>query len=187
MNSDSLRIDHTWTLFLDRDGVINRRIIDGYVTGWSEFEFLPGVFQAIKTFSDIFSRIIVVSNQQGVGKGLMTDDTVKSIHSKMVELITIHGGRIDQTYFCGDLRDSGSINRKPAPGMAHQAKKDYPEIDFNRSVMVGDLISDALFGKSLKMKTVLITDEVQIEEQNSGLIDMVFPGLLSFSQYLIKT
>ncbi|MEI6899832.1 MAG: HAD-IIIA family hydrolase [Bacteroidota bacterium] len=186
MNSGSLRIDHTWTLFLDRDGVINRRIIGGYVTEWSQFEFLPGVLQAVKTFSDLFGRIIVVTNQQGISKGLMTEDSVQSIHLKMIEMVRIHGGKIDQAYFCGDFKDSGSLHRKPAPGMAYQAKKDYPEIDFNRSIMVGDSISDILFGKSVKMSTIFISTKSVLQNENPDLIDYVFPDLLSFSKYLFN-
>ena len=80
-------IDNEWTLFLDRDGVINVRIIDGYVTNIEDFEFLPNVIEAFKIFKDKFKRIIIVTNQQGVGKGIMTNEDVRNVHSYMVHEI----------------------------------------------------------------------------------------------------
>ena len=83
MNLENLDINHSWTLFLDRDGVINQRIKGGYVTSWNKFECLDGVEEAISILSGIFSRIIVVTNQQGIGKGLMTVDQLAGIHQKI--------------------------------------------------------------------------------------------------------
>ena len=80
-------INDDWTLFLDRDGVINVRIIDGYVTKTEEFEFLPNVIEAFKIFKNKFKRIIVVTNQQGVGKGVMTIEDVISVHNYMNQQI----------------------------------------------------------------------------------------------------
>ena len=90
-----LSIQEGWTLFLDRDGVINRRIIDGYVTSWEEFEFLPGVLDAMELLAGKFRYIMVITNQQGVGKGLMTMEQVDAIHDRMCLEIEAHGGRID--------------------------------------------------------------------------------------------
>lgn len=148
--------DTSWTLFLDRDGVINRRIVDSYVMSPSEFEFLPGVIDSMTYLSTVFSRIIVVTNQQGIGKGLMTHDDLHSIHSKMIRTVTLHGGRIDNVYYCPNLAHENPLCRKPNPGMALQAQKDYPEIDFKTSIMVGDSVSDIQFGNQLGMYTVRI-------------------------------
>ena len=73
-------IDEDWTLFLDRDGVINVRIIDGYVTKIEEFEFLPNVIEALRIFKNKFKYIIVVTNQQGVGKGIMKFEDVEEVN-----------------------------------------------------------------------------------------------------------
>ena len=100
MNSGDLKIDKTWSLFLDRDGVINKRIIDRYVSSWDQFVFLPGVLDAMKILSGGFGKILVVSNQQGIGKGLMTDDDVRNIHIRMAAEIKNGGGIIDKTYYC---------------------------------------------------------------------------------------
>src|SRR5574344_630659 len=92
------------TLFLDRDGVINVRLIDDYVKNWDEFEFEEGALEAISIFAKYFDTIVVVSNQQGVSKGLMSEDDLLSIHKKMKEEIEKNSGRIDNIYYCTALR-----------------------------------------------------------------------------------
>lgn len=151
-------INDDWTLFLDRDGVINVRIIDGYVTKTEEFEFLPNVIEAFKIFKNKFKRIIVVTNQQGVGKGVMTIEDVISVHNYMNQQIENQGGKIDKIYFCPQLKSVADNYRKPSPKMAFFAKDDFPEIDFSKSIMVGDMNSDIEFGKNAGMKTVFIGD-----------------------------
>lgn len=151
-------IDNDWTLFLDRDGVINVRIIDGYVTKIEEFEFLPDVIEAFKIFKNKFNRIIVVTNQQGVGKGLMTEDDVKEVHDFMINEVENHDGKIDKVYFCPQLKSVPDNYRKPSPKMAYMAKEDFPEIDLSKSIMIGDMNSDVEFGKNAGMMTVFIGD-----------------------------
>lgn len=151
-------INNDWTLFLDRDGVINVRIIDGYVTKTEEFEFLPNVIDAFKIFKNKFKRIIVVTNQQGVGKGIMTIDDVERVHEYMIQQIENQGGKIDKVYFCPQLKSEVDNYRKPSPKMAYFAKNDFPEIDLSKSIMVGDMNSDIEFGKNAGMKTVFIGD-----------------------------
>ena len=151
-------INDDWTLFLDRDGVINVRIIDGYVTKTEEFEFLPNVIEAFKIFKNKFKRIIVVTNQQGVGKGVMTIEDVISVHNYMNQQIENQGGKIDKIYFCPQLKSVKDNYRKPSPKMAFFAKDDFPEIDLSKSIMVGDMNSDVEFGKNAGMKTVFIGD-----------------------------
>lgn len=177
-------IDKGWTLFLDRDGVINRRIPDGYVTRWEEFEFLPGVLIALKTFSRIFGRIIVVSNQQGIGKGIMTEHDLELIHSSMIRQVEGAGGRIDLVLHSPHRKEEGSLMRKPNTGMALEAKKIFPEIDFARSVMVGDSASDMLFGRNAGMKTVFIAIMPDHPEYKLGINDLVFTDIEAFAKAL---
>lgn len=184
MNLKDLMIDKSWTLFLDRDGVINRRIVDGYVHKWEEFEFLPGVLDSIKIFAGIFGRIIVVSNQQGIGKGLMTENELTDVHSRMVAEIEKTGGRIDGIYHCPFLEKDHSFLRKPSVGMALKARKDFPEIHFRKSVMAGDSLSDMLFGKRLKMYTVFLCDDKRLIRKAARTIDGVSADLQSFSKAL---
>lgn len=149
-------IDPSWTLFLDRDGVINERLPEDYVKTVSEFKFLPGVVESIAAFSKIVGKIIVVTNQQGISKGLMTKTDLEAIHQFFKNEIHQHGGRIDAIYVAPQLASENSIMRKPAIGMALQAQQDFPEIDFEKSIMVGDTLSDMEFGKRAGMKTIWI-------------------------------
>lgn len=145
-----------WCLFLDRDGVINRRIVDDYVKRWEDFEFLPGVLDSFPIFAKKFKHIFVVTNQQGVGKGLMKVEDVKAIHNKMKAQIEATGCNIDGIYFCPALAADRNPCRKPNIGMAQQAKVDFPDVDFTKSIMVGDSPSDMEFGANAEMKTVFI-------------------------------
>jgi D-glycero-D-manno-heptose 1,7-bisphosphate phosphatase len=184
MNSGLLKINKTWSLFLDRDGVINKRFVGGYVRSWDQFEFIPGVLDALKLLSGKFERIIVVSNQQGIGKKLMTEKEVEAIHKRMADEITKVGGKIDKTYYCPSLEEDNSIMRKPNIGMALKARKEFPGINFKQSVMIGDSISDMIFGKRLKMKTVLLSQDSSMIRKGADFIDLVYYDLLSFANYL---
>jgi histidinol-phosphate phosphatase family protein len=173
-----------WTLFLDRDGVINRRIVGGYITVWDEFEFLPGTFDALKEFSSRFGRIIVVSNQQGVAKGLMTNADVEMIHSSMIRQIEGAGGRIDLVLYAPHLASEGSEMRKPSIGMALRAKEMFPEISFEKSVMAGDSLSDLEFGRNAGMVTVFICPDKTLADKYGDLVDFQYPDLVTFSRNL---
>lgn len=149
-------IDATWTLFLDRDGVINVRLMDDYVKSTNEFELLPGVAKAIAVANQLFHKTVVVTNQQGIGKGIMSERNLFDIHTYCNELLKVEQAQIDAFYHAPALAKANSELRKPKTGMAQLAKKDFPLIDFSKSVMVGDSDSDILFGKELGMKTVFI-------------------------------
>jgi len=179
-----LQIDHTWTLFLDRDGVINKRMIGDYIRTWEQFEFLPGVMDAMRIFSARFGRVVVVSNQQGIGKGLMTDQELGDIHGRMTETILNSGGRIDKVYYSPHLEEEGSFLRKPNVGMALRAQKDFPAIRMNKSLMAGDSLSDMIFGRRCKMKTVLLSASKEDINKGYPYIDFAFPDLVSFANNL---
>lgn len=149
-------INHEWTLFLDRDGVINKPPQHIYARNWDEFLFAEGALEALSILAAIFKRIIIVSNQQGVSKGLMSKNDLVDIHSNMKQCIEQAGGRIDAVYTCTALAEDGHPERKPNTGMAQKAIADFPDIETHRSLMVGDKISDIEFGKNLSMYTVLI-------------------------------
>jgi histidinol-phosphate phosphatase family protein len=142
------------TLFLDRDGIINRLLSNDYVKCWAEFEFLPGVLEALAIWNNRFKHIIVATNQRGVGKGIMTIHDLENIHHRMIREIELHGGRIDRIYYCTALSDTDP-NRKPNIGMALQAKLDFPDIDFGKSIMIGDSDCDLLFANNAGFKGYL--------------------------------
>lgn len=170
-------------LFLDRDGVINRRPLNEYVRNWSQFEFLPGVLDAIRIFTQYFNRIIIVTNQQGIGKMLMTHEDVGNIHRKMLDEIHLNHGRIDAIYYCPDLASKADGCRKPGLKMAEMAKNDFPDIKLSSSVMVGDTASDMQFGRNAGMTTIFVGSE--IPDDFKALIDQQFNNLLSFAQSLV--
>ncbi|MCL4132542.1 UNVERIFIED_CONTAM: hypothetical protein GTU68_021024 [Idotea baltica] len=149
-------IDQSWTLFLDRDGVINVNQINDYVTHWEKFVFLDDVLAAIPLLNRHFARTIIITNQQGVAKELMSAADLLDIHQKMMNTITHHGGRIDAIYAATEWATDPSNRRKPKPDMALEAQVAFPEIDFQKSIMVGDYLSDMEFGQKLGMKCVLI-------------------------------
>jgi histidinol-phosphate phosphatase family protein len=169
------------TLFLDRDGVINRQIIGGYVTKIEEFEFLPKVLEALAILSKKFEHIFIVTNQQGIGKGIFTMDDLEKIHAEMLEKITEKGGRIDKIYIASNLESENNINRKPQIGMALQAQKEYPNIDFSKSIMVGDSSLDMQFGKNAGMICALLSNE---NSDNQNLADYIFVDLYQFALFL---
>jgi D-glycero-alpha-D-manno-heptose 1-phosphate guanylyltransferase len=159
------KINKTWTLFLDRDGVINNKIDNDYVRTIQEFKFLPKVKTSIAILSKLFGRIIIVTNQQGVGKGLMTLHALEEIHKYLKTEISKVGGKIDQIYCAPALVSDQSILRKPNIGMALKAKEDFPEIDFSKSLMVGDSISDIEFGQKTGMISILISENKEFPSQ----------------------
>jgi len=184
MNLRNLHIDKTWSLFCDRDGVINHRLIGDYIKKWKEFEFLPGVLESFNLLSQIFGKIFIVTNQQGIGKGLMTDNDLTIIHDQMVSAIKSYGGRIDKIYYSPYREEEKSVFRKPGPGLARKAKIDFSEIEFENSIMVGDSITDMQFGRNAEMKTVFISKDEDYINEYRELIDFVFPDLLSFTKEL---
>jgi len=173
----NLPIDQDWTLFLDRDGVINKRIFGGYILEESAFVFNDGALEALTILNKVFGKIVVVTNQQCIGKKLISIDQLNQIHERMCTLIATAGGRIDAVYFAPELKNEIDSTRKPSAAMAMQAKQDFPEIDFGKSVMIGDTDSDIVFGKNLGMKTGLILSEEVVREQ----ADFQFNSLLDFA------
>lgn len=180
-----LNIDKSWTLFLDRDGVINYKIENDYVKNWSQFKFLPDALKAIRVLSKIFGKIIIVTNQKGIGKKLMTEEDLKKIHRCMLIEILKTGGKIDKIYYCPCNIDDNCRCRKPNIGMALQSKKDFPEINFFKSIMVGDSFSDMEFGKKLGMLTILISKNLECNSTMKN-VDFVFKDLFSVYSELIR-
>ncbi|MDR1113412.1 MAG: lipid-A-disaccharide synthase [Bacteroidales bacterium] len=147
-------INPEWTLFLDRDGVINRQIAGGYVTSAGDFVLIEETVAALTVARRYFGRIIVVTNQQCIGKGLCSAEAVEQVHQFMIDELSKKGIKIDAVYYCPHAAEEGCDCRKPNTGMALQAQHDFPEIDFAKSVMVGDSPSDLEFGKRCGMKTL---------------------------------
>lgn len=144
------------TLFLDRDGVINVLRVNDYVKNVAELEIREDFLKSIPLIVRNFGKVFIVTNQQGIAKGVCTQEAVNEVHRHMLQILERHGLHIDNIYMCPHLAGSGCPCRKPATGLAMQAKADYPDIDFARSVMIGDSASDMRFGRNCGMETVFI-------------------------------
>ncbi len=128
-------------IFLDRDGVINEKIEGSYVLAWDTFRYVPGIREALRQLSTLGHPIIIVSNQAGVGKGLMDRDTLIAITLRFVEELLAEGIRIDAAYYCPHTTETRCPCRKPQPGLLTQAAGDW-DVDLARSVFIGDSATD---------------------------------------------
>jgi histidinol-phosphate phosphatase family protein len=172
-------------LFLDRDGVLNERLVGDYVKSPSELIAVPHLAETMALLSAFFSPIVVVTNQQGVGKGLMNEDDLKRVHEALYTEATHLGGRIDGFYYCPHKSDAGCICRKPGIGMALQAKTDFPQIDFKNAWMVGDSVSDMDFAHNAGMHSVFIRGK----EEDAGKTaqttpEYTFNDLAAFARFV---
>lgn len=176
---DFSKVDNTWTLLLDRDGVINHDKIGSYIFNADEFVFTDGAPALFKKLTEKFKRIFVITNQRGVGRGLMTEKDLLDIHKKMKHEIELVGGKIENIYYTTDT-DSKSFFRKPNPGMALQLLHDYPDIDLRRTIMVGNNISDMKFGRKAGTFTVFLSTTIKDVTLPHPYIDFVYNELKDF-------
>lgn len=147
---------HLRTVFLDRDGVVNEKMPEGqYVTSWKEFRLLPAVADAIGRLNRAGLRVILVSNQRGISLGLYTAGDVDLIHAQLLEALESHGAHLDGIFYCPHDKNECDC-RKPLPGLFHQAAREFPDIQPQTSVMIGDSLSDIEFGQRLGMTCIFI-------------------------------
>ena len=176
--------DKSWTLFLDRDGVINEERHQAYVNHWDEFVFYQKAEEAIALLCPLFYKTIVVTNQKGVGRGITPINELHRIHANMTSAIEKAGGHIDKIYFCPDVEDNSAC-RKPNSGMALQAKKDFPEINFSKSIMIGNNISDMHFGHNAGIScNILLTTTKPLQAVDSSLYNYHFTLLYEAAVFL---
>jgi D-glycero-D-manno-heptose 1,7-bisphosphate phosphatase len=176
-------IDPSWTLFLDRDGVLNEEKHLDYIKNVAELKLYDGVVDAMRIFATLFARVVIVTNQKGIGKGLMTTTDLNAIHDSLRLQIELGGGQIDAIYYCADVADD-SPYRKPQCGMAYQAQQQFSEIDFSKSIMVGNRLSDMGFARNAGMHSVFLATthpEVSFPHPN---IDFRFNSLIEFATAL---
>ncbi len=175
-------IDSFWTLFIDRDGVVNDEKHDDYIHTWDEFKFYDGVKEAFEIFNKKLGIIVMITNQRGVAKGLTKIENLNLIHKNMLQEIEAAGGRIDNIYVCTEME---SENRKPNKGMGLQAIKDFPAIDLSKSLMIGNTLSDMKFGRNLGVAINIFLPTTRKEVPlNHDDIDLVFNDLISVAKAL---
>jgi len=141
-------------VFLDRDGVINANRAE-YVRSWEEFLFLPGALDALQLLQRAAFRIFVVTNQAGVGRGLLTQAALDNIHHNLVRAAQQAGARIEAVRCCPHRADERCHCRKPQPGMLIDLAKTY-RLELRQAYLVGDAASDIAAGQSVGCRTVLV-------------------------------
>jgi D-glycero-D-manno-heptose 1,7-bisphosphate phosphatase len=151
-------MSHGWSVFLDRDGVLNRKAPEGdYVKTWAEFAWLPGALEALRKLDDSGLRVFIVTNQQGVAKGSIRPGDLEEIHRRLLEEVQQAGGAIAGIYVCPHLAGTCEC-RKPGTKLFHDAQRAFPDIVFERSVVVGDAATDIEAGRRIGARTLLISD-----------------------------
>jgi histidinol-phosphate phosphatase family protein len=160
------------TLFLDRDGVINVKLDGQYVKNNQEFEFMEGAEAAISKLSKIFNRILIVTNQQGIAKGIMSDKDLDVLHNYMLFELKKNGGLIDKIYYCPHFACESCNCRKPNTGMIQQAMIDFPEIKVEDSYLIGDSDTDILAGNKMGLITVKVDNEYTLSKWCNELLSI---------------
>ena len=152
-------------IFLDRDGVIieNR---SAYVRSWADVEIFPQAIDALAALRDSPYRIVLVTNQSAVGRGIITRETAEDINDRLLTVIREAGGRVDAVYMCPHGPDDGCDCRKPLPGLLLRAAADL-DIDLSRSLMIGDALSDVQAGQAagVERATLLRTGRGRDQER----------------------
>ncbi|MDA1148861.1 MAG: HAD family hydrolase [Bacteroidetes bacterium] len=170
-------------IFLDRDGVLNEDF--GYVYRWEDFKFLPGVIESLRLFSFYNYKLIIVTNQSGIGRGFYSTEEFWILTKKMQSYLEGMSVQIDGVYFCPhlpieDQEVETCLCRKPLPGLILQAADEH-DIDLSLSVMVGDKPSDTLAGKAAGLGlNVLLTRQERKDGENC------YPDLVSFANDFLK-
>lgn len=141
-------------VFLDRDGVIDRNR-DDYVKSWEEFEFLPGSLDAVRRLTETGYRIVVVTNQSAIGRGILARRAVEDINTAMVDRVRLTGGRIDAVLFCPHRPEDNCNCRKPSPGLLKRAAA-WLDLDLAGSFLVGDHIADLEAGRAAGCTNILV-------------------------------
>jgi histidinol-phosphate phosphatase family protein len=188
------------TIFLDRDGVINRNPPNkGYVRKWAEFTFIPNARKAIRELTESGYRIIVITNQAGIGRGLYSEQSLTDIHSRMVAEISKTGGTIDAVYYCPHHPDAGCECRKPKPGMLIRAAREH-NIELSNAYLIGDVPTDIEAGQRVGTTTLLVltglgqesyshyinTKPCRRADKNGHRPDKIFTNLYTATRWLRK-
>lgn len=173
-------------IFLDRDGVINEDY--GYVYKWEDFVFIKGVIEAFKILKKLNYNFIIITNQSGIGRGYFTEKEYLDLTKNYVDFLNKSGIYIEQIYHCPyaplSQTDNSCFSRKPNPGMILDAIKDH-KIDINKSIMVGDKISDMEAAKNAGIKKkFLISEDVKKINALKNLISGNFKSLYELASYL---
>jgi D-glycero-D-manno-heptose 1,7-bisphosphate phosphatase len=176
-------------IFLDRDGVIIENC-SNYVRSWADVELFPQAIDALVALRDSPYRIVLVTNQSAVGRGLITRETAEAINDRLLAVIEDAGGRVDAVYMCPHGPDDGCDCRKPLPGLLLRAAADL-DLDLDRSLMIGDALTDIQAGQAAGVRSALLrTGRGRAQEQLPAADDLppfpIFDTLADALNFLIK-
>ncbi len=151
-------------VFLDRDGVINRKLPEGeYVSAWHHFHPLPGAEEAIAALNRSGRVVIVITNQRGVALGRYTESDVRAVHEELQKHLNRSGAHVDAFYFCP--HDKNECNcRKPKTGLFEQALHDFPEASGKNSIVIGDSLSDIEAARTFGASSIFIEGDPQFQK-----------------------
>lgn len=155
-----------FTVFLDRDGTLNPD--PGYIRSPDQFELFPDVSQALARLKQAGARLIVVTNQSGIGRGLLSTDDLNLVHAKLRRLLDTAGASLDAIYVCPHHPDEGCTCRKPERGMIDQAVRER-QVDLSRSYLIGDHVRDMQLAQRIGSKSLLVTTDVEVGRARSEL------------------
>lgn len=172
-------------VLLDRDGVINRRILRGYVTSWEQFTFLPGALEGLRLFAERNYSAIVVSNQACVGKGLISLEALEEMTRRFVREIEAYGGRVSGVYYCPHRSEAGCPCRKPNPGLLLKAQQEH-RFPFAETFLIGDSETDLQAALRVGSPAVLISNgEPHRLENLPNASQRIFPSLYAAAQFIL--
>ena len=143
-------------VFVDRDGVVNHDVIGGYITRWEDFKFHDAVLAGLKRLTQAGYKIVLISNQAGVGDGVYSEKTLKQIHEKMLQVFKKEGIQLNGSYFCLHGKNAGCECRKPKTGLFVEAARNGILFDKSATFFIGDKVTDIEAGKSFGLRTILV-------------------------------
>lgn len=167
-------------VFLDRDGVLNRKPTEGdYVKRPEELRLLPGAASAVARLNEAGATVILVTNQRGIGRGVMSEDDYFRVHEALCRRLRDHGAHLDAEYHCPDTAPSSPC-RKPHTGLFLAALRDNPRVRLHASWVVGDSPADIAAGRALGCRTVLIA------HANRSAADYAAPSLVVAVEIILR-
>lgn len=169
-------------IFLDRDGVIIENRPD-YVRDWSQVKFIPGALQALAYLNRLPMPVILITNQAGIGRKMISPDTAAEINQRMIQVIVDAGGRIDGVYVCPHTPEDHCNCRKPKPGLILQAAQDQ-DIDLSRSILIGDNLTDLQAGMAAKIDQIILVRSGLGGDTEAKLPELVFSGIAVYDDLI---
>lgn len=183
-------VKQTPIVFLDRDGVICRYLADDFTKSWEEFEFLPGAKEALKLLNQARAKVIIISNQSGINRGIYSAQALKEIDHRMKKAIAFSGGKITASYYCPHTSQEGCSCRKPGTGLVEKAVSgQHLNLKDSAAYFVGDAETDIITGHKAGLVTILVLSgrTVLAEEAKNWAIkpDHIAPDLMGALKYIL--